>query len=175
MTDLRYPIGLFEAPAEISQTHIQLWIQVLEEHPAKLRKLVENLSDEQLDTPYRPGGWTVRQVIHHIPDSHANSYVRYKWTLTEEKPIIKAYDEAAWAKLIDTTSAPIELSLAFLESLHARWIYLLKRLTPEQYKMSFIHPDSNSEVFLDWNTGNYAWHAEHHYAHIANLIKREGW
>ena len=172
---LRYPIGTYQAPIEIAAGHIEKWIQIIEDHPQQLRNMVEGLTAQQLDTPYRAGGWTIRQVVHHIPDSHVNCYVRFKWTLTEDKPFIKAYFEDRWAGLADSRKAPIEFSLNFLAALHAKWVYLLKGLTAEQLKLAFIHPETKTEVPLDWNIGNYAWHCQHHYAHIANKIQRENW
>lgn len=172
---LKYPIGKVNIPEEITEPYIESWIDIIEKHPSKLEKLVVNLSDRQLDTPYRPEGWTVRQVIHHLGDSHVNSYIRFKWTLTEYKPTIKAYYEDRWAMLSDTRNAPIELGLNFLSSLHAKWVYLLKSLTDEDLNKKFIHPETNQEVSLAKNIGIYAWHCEHHYQHINQLLIRKGW
>ena len=172
---LKYPIGYFEIPENITDGLIKEWIASLERLPERLRKLVIDLSQEQLDTPYRPGGWTVRQTIHHIADSHHNSYIRFKWALTEDRPVIKAYDEKAWSDLFDAKSAPIELSLNHLTAVHAKLVYLLRGLSRNHLQRSFIHPDSNIESPLDENMGRYAWHGNHHYAHIAGLLKREGW
>lgn len=171
---LKYPIGQANIPDQISDEDIKHWIQILEEFPERLTELTQNLSEDQLNTPYRDDGWTVRQVIHHVVDSHYNSYVRFKWTLTEDQPVIKAYFEDRWAELSDY-DAPIELSLNALKSLHAKWVYLLKGLTKEQLKRSFIHPEGNNKVSLEKNIGIYAWHSEHHYAHIENLLKSKGW
>src|SRR5260370_890220 len=129
---------------------------------------------EQLDTPYRPGGWTVRQVVHHVPDSHMNSYMRFRLALTEEQPAVKGYDEAAWAKLSDAQSAPVELSLALLDSLHRRWVVLLESLSPEQWKRTFQHSELGP-VSLERNLALYAWHGKHHVAHITGLRERMGW
>ncbi len=169
---LKYPIGKHEIPEEITDAHIAEWIASLESLPMRLSDLVENLSDEQLETPYRPGGWTVRQTVHHIADSHHNSYIRFKWALTEDKPIIKAYDEKAWSDLFDAKSAPLALSLNHLSAVHAKLVYLLKGLSRYHLQRTFIHPDSKNETSLDKNIGIYAWHGNHHYAHIENLIKR---
>ena len=137
--------------------------------PARLRAVVAGLTAEQLNTPYRPGGWTIRQVIHHIPDSHMNSYIRFKLALTEDEPTIKPYDEAAWALLADTTRTPIETSLALLECLHARWVTLLHSLTEEQWKRNMRHPDIG--LFrLDQSLALYSWHGDHHIAHIVNAL-----
>ncbi|WP_420573557.1 YfiT family bacillithiol transferase [Kordia sp.] len=172
---LKYPIGKPEIPKNISEKHISDWILILEEFPQKLENLVENLSSTQLDTPYRPDGWTIRQVIHHVSDSHHNSYTRFKWTLTEEQPIIKAYYEDRWAALFDSKNAPIQLSLHAIKALHAKWTYFLKGLTTSQLEQVFIHPEGNEKVSLKENIGIYAWHCNHHYAHIEQLMIREGW
>lgn len=172
---LKYPIGKFHWPESVTHEQAQNWIEEIERLPAKLRELVEGLSDDQLDTPYRPGGWTVRQVIHHIPDSHVNGYIRFKWTLTENKPVIKAYNEQEWAKLFDSQTAPIAHSLDFLEILHIKWVYLLRGLTKDQLERTFIHPETNKEVPLSIIIGLYTWHGEHHYMHVRCLLEREGW
>ncbi len=173
--ELRYPIGKVKLPEVITPKHIKAWISILEETPEKLKYLVRNLNEKQLDTPYRDGGWTIRQVLHHLVDSHMNSYIRFKWTLTEEEPVIKAYFEERWADLADTKDAPVDLALQALEALHAKWTYLLQGLNPDQLKRCFIHPESNSKVSLEQNIGIYAWHSEHHIAHIEQLMKRQGW
>lgn len=171
---LKYPIGKAIIPEIVSGNDVNRWIGVLDAFPGKLRLITQFLTEEQLDTPYRPGGWTIRQVVHHVVDSHFNSYIRFKWTLTEDKPVIKAYDEGKWAGLHDY-NAPIELSLKALESLHAKLVYLLKGLSKNDLKRTFIHPESHQEVSLEKNIGIYAWHSKHHYAHIENLMKRKGW
>ena len=175
MEHLKYPIGKTNIPEIISSDDISKWIKTLEDFPNRLDKLVKNLSEEQLDTPYRNNGWTIRQVVHHCADSHHNSYTRFKWALTEDKPVIKAYYEDRWAKLFDSKSAPIDLSLNSLKALHTKWVYLLKDLSEEQLNKSFIHPDGNEEVGLKENIGIYAWHCNHHYAHIKQLLIRENW
>jgi len=172
---LRYPIGHFEVPDVISEALIKEWIEQLEQLPARLNTLVKNLSEAQLDTPYRPGGWTVRQTVHHVADSHHNSYTRFKWALTEDTPLIKAYDEKGWAKLFDTRTAPIDLSVAHLSAVHAKLVYLLKGLSREELQRSFLHPEGNTKSALDENIGRYVWHGNHHFQHIQNLILREGW
>ncbi len=172
---LQYPIGHFQVPEIITDNHIEEWILVLDELPQRLDDLVKNLSSEQLETPYRPGGWTVLQVVHHIADSHHNSYTRFKWALTEEQPIIKAYDEKEWATLFDGRTAPIGLSLNYIRALHAKMVYLLKGLSPEALNKIYIHPNGLKEVSVKRNIGMYAWHSNHHYAHIYNLLQREGW
>ena len=145
----RYPIGKVQLPDVIKSQDIQAWISVLEETPNKLKQLVQNLDDKQLDTPYRQGGWTIRQVLHHLVDSHMNSYIRFKWALTEDEPVIKAYFEERWAELPDTTGGPAELALHALEALHVKWTYLLRSLDKDQLKRSFIHPESKRKVSLE--------------------------
>lgn len=174
LEQLKYPIGKANIPELITDQDLQKWISLLEAFPRKMRLITQNLNEEQLDTPYREGGWTLRQVVHHVVDSHYNSYIRFKWTLTEDKPIIKAYHEDRWAELHDY-KAPIELSLKALESLHAKWVYLLKGLNDTDLKRVFIHPETNEEVSLERNIGIYAWHSKHHYTHIANLLLYKDW
>ncbi len=163
MDDLRYPIGKFDGEGELRQ-----WIDEIAAAPAQLRAAVQGLSPQQLDTPYRPGGWTVRQVVHHVPDSHLNCYVRFRLALTEDEPTIKPYDEGRWASLVDARTAPVEVSLALLESLHERWVMLLRSLTPSDWKRTFRHPELGV-VTLERTAGLYAWHGRHHVAHIKNL------
>ena len=175
LQQLKYPIGKPNIPKKITQKNIDKWVFTLEEFPNKLENLVANLSEEQLDTTYRDGGWTIRQVIHHCADSHHNSYTRFKWTLTENKPIIKSYYEDRWADLFDSKTAPIELSLNSLKALHTKWVYFLKGLSEDDLKKYFIHPEGNEEVSLNENIGIYAWHCNHHFAHIKNLMLRKNW
>ena len=172
--ELRYPIGRYQAPASITADDRAGWIAEIEALPRKLRDAVSGLNDKQLDTPYRPGGWTVRQVVHHVPDSHMNSYSRFRLALTEESPTVKPYDEAAWAELVDAKSAPVEVSLALLEALHARWVMLLCSMSDTDFARTLKHPELG-EPRLDWVLGQYAWHCRHHVAHITNLRKRERW
>lgn len=172
---LKYPIGKFNCPDVITNTHIAQWISVLENFPERLEHLVKNLTDEQLNTPYRPGGWTIRQTIHHLSDSHHHSYARFKWTLTEKNPVIKAYHEDKWAELFDAKSAPISMSLIHLKAIHTKLVYLLKGLTETDFDNYFIHPESQSKVSLKRNVGVYAWHSNHHYTHIENTLKRNNW
>ena len=175
LQNLKYPIGQFDCPNTISKQHIESWISILEDFPNRLENLVNGLTDKQLDTVYRPGGWTIRQVVHHVSDSHHHSYTRFKWALTEDKPIIKAYYEDRWAELIDSKFAPLDMSLHHIKAIHYKLVYLLKTLSEDDLNKSFIHPETNSEVLLSYNVGNYAWHSNHHYAHIENLMKRKGW
>ncbi|KJD33431.1 hydrolase [Tamlana nanhaiensis] len=172
---LKYPIGTFKCPDNITEKDVLNWTLELESFPNKFEKLVENLTDLQLDTPYRPDGWTVRQVVHHVSDSHHHSYTRFKWALTEDKPIIKAYFEDRWAALFDTKTAPIQMSLQHLKAIHFKLVYLIRGLKPSDLKKVFVHPETNSEIPLDYNIGNYAWHGNHHYAHIENLLKLNQW
>ncbi len=174
MSDPRYPIGKFTyKDSPTPDERVQL-IRQIEQAPAKLRAAVSGLSPQQLDTPYRPEGWTVRQVAHHVPDSHLNAYVRFKLALTEDEPMIKPYAEDRWAKLADTEATPVEVSLALLDSLHDRWVRLLRSLQPDDWKRTFRHPELGV-VSLEKNLALYAWHGRHHVAHITSLRERNGW
>jgi len=172
---LKYPIGEFDCPNNISKEHIESWISILEHFPNRLENLIKDLTNEQLNTVYRPGGWTVRQVVHHLSDSHHHSYTRFKWALTEDKPVIKAYHEDRWAELEDSKSASIEMSLNHLKAIHFKLVYLLKLLDEDDLNKCFIHPETNAEVPLKKNIGVYAWHSNHHYAHIENLLTQKEW
>ncbi|HEX6895704.1 MAG TPA: bacillithiol transferase BstA [Bryobacteraceae bacterium] len=172
--DLRYPVGKFQFPASISAEQRSRFVEEIAATPAHLRAAVAGLGDSQLETPYRPGGWTVRQVVHHVPDSHLNSYTRFRLALTEDQPVIKPYQEDRWAELADARTGPIEVSLRLLECLHSRWIALLRSLTEQQWKLSFRHPDLGP-VTLEQNAALYAWHGRHHVAHVTNLRDRMGW
>ncbi|ERI06264.1 YfiT family bacillithiol transferase [Aneurinibacillus aneurinilyticus] len=171
--DLRYPVGKFNHDGDLTSSLIESWIKEIEGAPALLRESVAGLGDEQLDTSYRPGGWTVRQVVHHLADSHINSYVRFKLALTEDNPTIKPYREEKWAELPDS-KMPIEVSLLLLESLHSRWVTLLRSLSPADLEKTFFYPDSG-EIKVGLNIGIYAWHSRHHIAHITSLRERLGW
>ena len=172
-TDLRYPIGEFSPPDPIEHEQVHAWVDDIAALPADLRRTVARLTDAQLDTPYRPDGWTVRQVVHHLPDSHMNSLIRFKWALTEDRPVIKAYDEKGWALLPDSRE-PIAGSLDLLDALHRRWASLLRSLSRAQLQRHFVHPESGPVALAD-TVGSYAWHGRHHLAHIERLIEREGW
>jgi len=174
MTDLRYPIGQFEHSGPVSDHDLACWIDQIEALPKLMRQAATGLTDERLDTRYRPGGWTLRQVVHHVSDSHMNSYVRFKWALTEQEPVIKAYDEQRWAELADYRVVPVETSLDFLALLHTKWGMLLRSLSRQQLSRRFVHPASGPTE-LAWNVGNCAWHGRHHLAHITGTIEREGW
>jgi uncharacterized damage-inducible protein DinB len=172
--DLQYPIGRFAFPGQVPAGERTVFIQEIAQAPSDLRAAVAGLSGEQLDTPYRPGGWTVRQVVHHVPDSHMNSYVRFRLALTEDEPTIKPYEESRWAELADARTAPIEPSLALLEALHERWVLLLRSLSDADFARPFRHPEMGV-VRLDQNLALYAWHGRHHVAHIKSLRERMGW
>ncbi|MEM1505314.1 bacillithiol transferase BstA [Domibacillus sp. 8LH] len=169
----RFPIGSFAWPDELTENVISGWREDIKTFPLLLRQTVEHLTDEQLDTPYRDGGWTVRQVVHHLADSHMNAFIRFKLALTEATPVIKPYDEAAWANLTDSR-LPVEVSLSLLEALHERWAALLSSLTKNDVNKTFIHPDSG-HVTIGENIGIYAWHGRHHLAHITSLCEKKGW
>jgi hypothetical protein len=172
--DLRYPIGEFRFPDVVSAEDRRKFIDQIAEAPARLRSAVSGLSEAQLETPYRPGGWTVRQVVHHVPDSHLNSYLRFRLALTEDEPVIKSYQEDRWALLLDARTGPVEVSLQLLECLHLRWVTLLRSLNDEEWRRTFRHPDLGL-VRLDQNAALYAWHGRHHVAHVTALRERMGW
>ncbi|MGB8475208.1 MAG: putative metal-dependent hydrolase [Candidatus Acidiferrum sp.] len=171
--DPRFPIGKFAMPESVTAERRQAAIEEIASTPTKLRAAVKGLSDVQLDTPYREGGWTVRQVVHHVPDSHLNAFVRLKLALTEDKPTIKPYNEAAWAELADA-KMPIEVSQTLLDSVHARWDRLWRSLKPEDFARVLVHPE-HGERTVDWLVFLYAWHGQHHTAHITELRKQKGW
>jgi hypothetical protein len=172
--DLRYPIGEFKFEGPLTDDERQALIGKIEETPARMRAAVAGLTEEQLDTPYRPEGWTVRQVVHHVPESHLNSYVRFKLAITEDVPLIKTYFEDRWAELDDARQAPIALSLDLLDALHGRWIWFLRSLKQEDFQRTFRHPELGI-VSVDKNIALYAWHGQHHVAHITSLRERMGW
>jgi hypothetical protein len=173
--DPRYPIGKFNAPTSPQRSdERRLLIEQIAATPAHMREAVAGLNETQLETPYRDGGWTVRQVVHHVPDSHMNAYTRVKLALTEDEPLIKPYDEAAWAKLNDVRATPIETSLMLLETLHARWDAILTSMTDADFARTLRHPE-HGLVTLDWLIALYAWHGRHHVAHITSLRQRNGW
>ena len=174
MTDPRYPIGKFQPQSQLDGTARNILIQHIAEAPVALKNSVQGLTEKQLDTPYREGGWTVRQVVHHLPDSHMNSYVRFRLALTENEPTIKPYIERMWAELFDARTAPVALSLHLFESLHERWVILLRSLKPEDFSRTFRHPESGVRN-LDWLLQLYAWHGRHHVAHITSLREKMKW
>lgn len=172
---LRYPIGRFKSPDKITSNYISEWISILETFPIRFEALVKHLTKDQLDTQYRPNGWTIRQLVHHVADSHHHSYIRFKWALTEDKPVIKAYNEKLWAELNDSKSSPIQMSIEHIKAVHYKLVNLLRSLSEEDLKRSFIHPETNGEVLLKQNIGIYAWHSNHHYTHVENVLKRKDW
>jgi uncharacterized damage-inducible protein DinB len=172
-TDLRYPIGEFTLPGKLESGDRSRAIKKLAELPSMLRAAVKDLSDEQMDTPYRPDGWTLRQVVHHLPDSHMNSYTRLKLALTEDTPTVRTFDEALWAMLPDS-AAPIDLSLGLLDRLHERWVFLWRSLSEREWHRRLRHPDLG-EMKVDELLAFYAWHGRHHVAHITELRRRRGW
>lgn len=172
---LRYPIGKFIPPELYSSNYLVEKIAEIASFPERLKKEVINLTEEQLGTPYREDGWTVRQVIHHCADSHMNCFIRIKWALTEDKPTIKFYHEDRWAEMHDNLTMPIQPTLSFLEGLHYRLAYLMKSLNEEDLEKIFIHPEHNSEFKIKEIIGLYAWHGNHHLAHITELKKKKGW
>jgi hypothetical protein len=175
MEELRYPIGRYHFEPGVTDAQRQQWINEIAAVPAELRSAVAGLSPAQLDTPYRPGGWTVRQVAHHVPDSHLNAYTRTKLALTEDAPIVRPFDEVRWAELPDGRTAPVELSLALLTALHDRWVLALRALQPADCARTFVHPAHGHAKTLDALMGQYAWHGRHHVAHITSLRVRMQW
>lgn len=171
MQDLQYPIGKFQKEQDATDEKRRIWINDIAETPTRLWAAVEGLSADQIDTPYRPGGWTVRQVVHHMADSHFNSYARFKLALTEDEPTIKSYDEGRWAELEDGRNAPMEISLTLLDSLHKRWVLLLKSLSTTDFERTFRHPELGL-ITLNNNLNLYSWHGRHHVAHITSLRER---
>jgi len=174
MTDLRYPIGKFHYDGLLTEDQKGAFVDDISRAPAQLRAAVNGLSEAQLETPYRPGGWSVRQTAHHVPDSHMNAYIRFKLALTEDEPTIKPYAEDRWANLADTKSTPIEVSLTMLDSLHDRWVRLLRSLGPEDWQRTFRHPELGA-MTLEKTLALYAWHGRHHVTQITALRVRSGW
>lgn len=174
MGKLKYPIGKAVYPDPIDRKTIEGWIREIEILPGNLLKIVSGLNKTQLDTPYRPAGWTVRQVIHHIGDSHINSYTRFKLAITENQPVIKPYDQDKWVETADSLFFPVQDTLQFIALLHRRWVILLKSLSDEQLDRGYMHPESGY-VPLKKNIGLYSWHGKHHLAQIQALIEREQW
>jgi DinB superfamily len=172
--DLSYPIGRFQKDTTVTDERRRALIDGIEKLPLEMRAAVSGLSDPQLDTPYRPNGWSLRQVLHHVPDSHMNAYIRFKLALTESEPTIKPYDQEQWAQLADVRLTPIEVSLSLLESLHRRWTLLLLSLPPAAFSKTLRHPDLGL-LTLDTQLGLYEWHGRHHVAHIRSLRNRMGW
>ena len=173
--DLRYPIGKYE-PQPFSDKQKREWLQDIQFLPGLLEMAIENLDEKQLNTPYRDGGWSVKQVVHHVADSHMNAYVRFKLGLTEDKPTIKPYEEALWANLNDVNAVPINISITLLYALHTRWHSAILNLPTDVWNnRSVFHPESKKEMSLYYLLGSYAWHGRHHVAHITSLRERKGW
>jgi uncharacterized damage-inducible protein DinB len=172
--DPRYPVGPFQMPSSFTEADRRDRLTDIEGLPRRMREAVKDLSQSQLDTPYREGGWTVRQVVHHVPDSHLNAYCRWKLTLTEDTPTIKPYKEAEWAKLADS-AMNIDVSLTLLEAVHTRWVAVIKAMQPQQWAREFVHPEMGKQLSLDQLLALYSWHSRHHLAHITELKKRKGW
>ena len=175
MEDLRFPVGELDMSAPVAASDHPRLIGEIAATPAKLRAAIKGLSPEQLATPYRPGGWTVMQVVHHLPDSHMNAYCRVKLALTESQPAIKPYDEAKWAELPDYAKTRAEVSLTLLESLHDRWVTLWRSMSPADFQRGYFHPDHGRVISLPRVLWMYAWHGRHHVAHITRLRERNGW
>jgi hypothetical protein len=171
---LKFPIGQFQKPDFISQNDLKIWIETLENFPSKIKKLTSTLSVEELHWIYRPQGWCIKQVVHHCADSHINSFIRFKLALTEDLPIIKPYEEQLWAELIDGNSNDIFPSLQIIEGVHKRWVLLLKSFGEKELKRQFIHPTNNKTSSLEETIGTYAWHCNHHLAHIEQALLHKG-
>ncbi|MBY0424543.1 MAG: putative metal-dependent hydrolase [Cytophagales bacterium] len=174
LEQLRFPIGKFKTPSEVTKEQLDIWIKDIASFPYRLEEAILGLNENQLNTPYRPGGWTVKQVVHHCADSHMNSFTRFKLALTEENPTIKPYEEALWALGPDYELSP-NVSISLLKALHTRWEVLLRSLEEKDFLKTFFHPESKKNYRLDINTEIYAWHGNHHLAHITELKKRMGW
>lgn len=175
LDDLKYPVGKFAIPTSFSPLEIQQWIDTIEQLPAKMRKEVTSLSDAQLDTQYRDGGWTIRQVVHHVADSHVNCYCRIKLILTEDNPTIRPYLEAKWAEVKEAKTAPVEISLNILDAIHKRMVMALRNITIEDLDRTYYHPENKQTNPLKVLIALYSWHSRHHLAHITELKKRKGW
>lgn len=174
MEDLRYPIGKYEAQP-FSEKQLEEWLIDIQFLPQQLENTILNLDEAQIYTPYRPEGWTVKQLVHHVADSHMNAYIRFKLGLTEDNPAIKPYDEGAWANLSDTQNLPINISLTLLHALHTRWLEVLKGITQKDWNRTVYHPEHKKEITLWHLLGMYAWHGKHHVAHITALRERMKW
>ena len=170
MVDPRYPVGRFQFPDSVTPAMREEWLQDIAEAPAHLRAAVAKLTSSQIDSPYRPGGWTARQVVHHVADSHMNSYIRFRLALTEDEPLVKPYHEDRWAKLADASGAPVDVSLSLLDALHQRWTILLRSLTPEEMQKTFRHPEMGL-MSLERNLALYSWHGKHHTAHVLQCVQ----
>ena len=175
MSDLRYPIGQLKLPVSITEEHLKSGIETLKTFPDQLKTETLSLDQKQLDTPYRAGGWTIRQVIHHVSESHMNGFIRFKWALTEDIPIIKAYHEDRWALFSDDVSMPVKIGLSLIEALHQKWVYLLESFTETEWNKSYFHPEDDNRYQLRESLLVYQWHSKHHLAHITMLKERNRW
>lgn len=171
----KFPIGQFQQPEKVCDIKLDEHLKIIKDFPGRLKNLIEDFSDDQLDTPYREGGWTVRQLVNHIADSHVNSFIRFKLALTEDNPTIKPYDEAKWAELQDSVNMPIRPAMRMIKGTHQRWTVLLKSLTNKQFERTFHHPEQNKDYDLRNYLAFYGWHCDHHFAHIEKLKKEKGW
>ena len=174
-SDLSYPVGKFAEPDAYTPERRRLYIEQIAALPANLRAAVAGWDDARLDEPYRPGGWTVRQLLHHVPDSHLNAYVRFKLALTEDEPTIKPYDQDRWSQMADTRVTPVEVSLALLDAVHVRWVNVLRAMSAADFQRAYFHPELGHRVPLDYALAMYAWHSRHHLAHVTELKRRKGW
>jgi len=175
LEELKYPIGRYQKPGAYTPQLLKEWVAVLNILPSWMDACIENLDQHQLQTPYREGGWTVQQLVHHIADSHLNAYIRLKLALTEDNPTVKPYDENAWAKLIDTEVVPVNISVTMLHTLHRRMVAVLQHMEPAEWERTYFHPEHNRNVPLWEMVAMYAWHSEHHVAHITRLRERMNW
>jgi DinB superfamily len=174
LENLKFPIGQFQKPNVISESDIQKWIETIQDFPYKMKNLIENLTVEKLNWQYRPESWNIKQVVHHCADSHMNSFIRFKLALTEDLPTIKPYEEADWANLADANTDDLKASLQIIEGVHTRWVLLLKSFTPREFSSQFLHPASEKIVSLEQTLGLYAWHCDHHLAHIQQGLLYKG-
>ena len=175
MNPLQYPIGKFEMPEFMSLDLLKSWVVTIEVFPDMIKKATNHLAEDQIDTPYREDGWTIRQVVHHVADSHMNAYIRFKLAITEDKPVIKPYKQGLWALYPDANEMEIDASVMIIEGVHDRWVALMKTLDRKDWKRVYVHPEYNREIALDEAAGQYAWHCKHHLAHINGLKERMGW
>ena len=174
MEDPRYPIGKYEAQP-YSEKQLEEWLNDIKFLPQHLENSILNLDDAHLNTPYRDGGWTVKQLVHHVADSHMNAYIRFKLAITEDNPVIKTYREELWAEMVDTRNLPVNISLTLLHALHSRWYEILKNISVEDYQRTVFHPEHKKEMTLWFLLGMYAWHSRHHVAHVTELRKKQAW
>jgi len=169
MDNLKFPIGKYSPPENITENYVRQSIESIAALPEKIREAVAKMDEQQYDQSYRPGGWTIRQVVYHIGDSHLHSYIRFKWSLTEDTPLIKAYEQDGWAGTADSTGADMDLALDFIDVLHKRWVNLLNSIQPADWDRAFVHPEGDRTLSLKYTAGMYAWHGEHHLAHLQSV------